>query len=119
MRLNVQADVRERLAESLAPIPVRVSVPNPRPATLVVVVREGGHRLNRLQDRAGLAVYTWAETEADASALADRISGLLFKLPFSAGYDLVEEESLKSDPDPDTGTPRWYGSYTLTTHHYD
>lgn len=119
MRLNVQADVRRRLAEALAPVEVRVSVPDPRPPTLVVVTREGGRRLNDLQDRAGVGVLSWAPTEAEACRLADRASDAMRALPFSGGYDLVEEESLRRDPDPNDGSPRWYGSYTVTTHHYD
>lgn len=119
MRLNVQGDVRRRLAAALAPVTVRVSVPDPRPPTLVVVTREGGRRLNDLQDRAGIGVLCWAPTEAEAARLADRASDALRALPFAGGYDLVTEEALRSDPDPDAGTPRWYGSYTITTHHYD
>lgn len=119
MRLNVQADVRERLEKALAPIPVKVNVPENRPPTLVVVFREGGRRLNSLQDRAGIGVNCWAPTEAEASELADRISDVILHLPFEAGYDLVREESLRSDPDPNAKVPRWYGSYTITTHHYD
>ena len=101
-RLNVQADVRARLAAALAPIEVRVSVPDPRPATLVVVTREGGHRLNALQDRPGV--------------LAERVGDLMQALAFADGYEDVAEESMRSDPDPDTRSPRWYASYTITTH---
>lgn len=119
MRLNVQADVRRRLAEALAPVEVHTTVPAKRPPTLVVVTREGGHRLNRLLDRAGMGVLCWAPTEAEAATLADRASDAMRSLPFAGGYDLVEEETLRSDPDPDTKGPRWYGSYTITTHHYE
>lgn len=115
-RLNVQADVRARLAHALAPVEVRVSVPDPRPATLVMVTREGGHRLNALQDRAGVGILMWAPTEAEACALAERVGDLMAALPFSGGYELVEEEAMRSDPDPDTRGPRWYASYTITTH---
>lgn len=118
-RLNVQADVRRRLADALAPVEVRVSVPDPRPKTLVVVTREGGRRLNALQDRAGVGVLVWAPTEADACELADRVADAMASLPFAAGYDAVREETMRSDPDPDSGSPRWYASYTITTHMYD
>lgn len=115
-RLNVQADVRARLADVLAPIEVRVSVPDPRPATLVVVTREGGHRLNALQDRPGVGILMWAPTEAEACALAERVGDLMQALAFADGYEDVAEESMRSDPDPDTRSPRWYASYTITTH---
>lgn len=115
-RLNVQADIRARLAKALAPIEVRVSVPSPRPETLVVITREGGRKLNRLQDRAGVGVYIWAPTEAQACDLADRTSDLMDTLPFSSGYEVVAEEVMRSDVDPETKSPRWYASYTITTH---
>lgn len=115
-RLNVQADVRARLAKALAPVEVRVSVPDPRPQTLVVVAREGGHRLNALQDRAGVGVLVWAPTEAKACDLMERVGDLMAALPFSAGYEVVDEETMRSDPDPATKSPRWYASYTITTH---
>ncbi len=115
-RLNVQADVRARLAVALAPVEVRVSVPDPRPARLVVVTREGGHLLNALQDRAGVGVLVWAPTEAEACDLAERVGDLMRALSFSDGYEGVAEETMRSDPDPDTRSPRWYASYTITTH---
>lgn len=120
-RLDVQADLRRRLADALSPIEVRVSVPPDRPKRLVVVTREGGRRLNRLLDRAGVGVLCWAPTEAEAYRLAQRASEALLSLPstdFGDGYDEVVEESLRSDMDPETKTPRWYGSYTITTHAY-
>lgn len=119
MRLNVQADVRRRLEEALPGVEVRVNVPPERPDRLVVVTREGGRRLNELQDRAGVGLLCWAPTEEEACELADRASDVMASLPFSGGYDLVREESLYSDPDPNARAPRWYGSYTITTHHYE
>lgn len=115
-RLNVQADVRARLAEALSPVEVRVSVPERRPKTLVVVTREGGRRLNALLDRAGVGILVWAPTEAEACELAHKAADAMAALPFAGGYDLVAEEVMRSDPDPDTKSPRWYASYTITTH---
>ncbi|MGN0056474.1 MAG: hypothetical protein ACI360_08575 [Atopobiaceae bacterium] len=115
--LDVMEDVRARLEKALG-VPARVTVPKERPKNFVVVRRNGGHRLNALQDRPGLDVMSYAPTEAEASALSSRVSDLMLSLPrtsFLDGYELVEEESRRSDPDPDTGTPRWYASYTLTT----
>ena len=123
-RLNVQADVRSYLAASLDGVEVRVRVPDPRPERLVVVTREGGRRLDALRDRAGVGVLVWAPTEAECQELADEVADLMFALNgdfgFRRGYDLVEEEALYSDADTETrpDTPRWYGSYTITTHRY-
>lgn len=38
------------------------------------------------------------------------------RLVFAQGYDSVEMDSMRSDPDPDTSERRWYLSYTLVTH---
>ena len=113
--LNVQADIRSRLAAALSPVEVRASVPADRPPSLVVVTREGGGRDNALIDSPGVGVYCWAPTEAEAAELSDRAAEVVESLPFSAGYARVEKESHRSDADPDTKSPRWYLSYTLKT----
>lgn len=117
--LNVQADLRRRLEEALG-VPVRVAVPAQRPATFAVVRRNGGGRVNSLQDRAGVDVYSYAPTEEAAAALAARVSDFMQGLPrraFLAGYESCDEETVRSDPDGGTGGARWYASYTITTHY--
>lgn len=114
-RMDAQAEVRRRLAAALPDVEVRVTVPDPRPARLVVVRREGGPLENRLIDRPGIGVQCWAPTEAEASALAARVSDAMLSLPFSAGFATVEETVMRSDPDMRSGSPRWYASYTLRT----
>lgn len=116
--LNVQADLRARLEKTLG-VPAYVNVPQERPSTFLVVKRNGGHRLNALQDRPGVDVYSYAPTEAKAADLASRVSDLMLALPrvaFLAGYETCDEETVRTDPDTGAGTPRWYASYTLTTH---
>lgn len=119
--LNVQADVRRRLAEALQGVTVAVSVPpgwpeDPAsPSPLVTVRREGGARLDGLQDRPGIGVYAYAATEAGACELAERVRSTMAGLPFLAGYSRVDEEAVYSDPDPDSRVPRWYLSFTVTT----
>ena len=108
--LNVQADIRRRLEEALAPVEVRASVPADRPRTLVVVTREGGGRDNALIDSPGVGIYCWAPTE-----LSDRAAAVVESLPFSAGYARIEKESHRSDAETETRSPRWYLSYTLKT----
>lgn len=115
-RLNVQADIRSYLADSLGDAEVHVRIPDPRPERLVVVRREGGHRLDRLCDRAGVGILVWAPTEAECQELADEVADLMYALNgdegFRRGYDLVEEEALYSDADSEANpdVPRWYGS---------
>ena len=114
--LDVQEDLRRRLAEALAPVDVRVDVPGDRPARLVTVEREGGGWQDALLDSPGVGIYAYAESEAEASDLAQRVRDVMRSLPFDGGYSLVTEESARRDPDPDTRSPRWYLSYTLKTY---
>ena len=113
--LNVQEDLRRRLAAALAPVEVRVRVPDPRPAELVTVLREGGRRLDALRDRPGVGIYCWAASEERACELAGAVADEIARLRFADGYALVEMDSMGSDPDPDSESPRWYISYTMTT----
>lgn len=115
-RLNVQADLRARLENFLNPINVYTHVPEDRPPTFVVVKREGGGKLDALRDRPGVSILMWAQSEAKAYALAERVSDFMAHLRFCDGYDVVYEETLRSDPDPQTKSPRYYASYTITTH---
>lgn len=114
--LNVQGDLRKRLAAALEPVPVKVAVPAQRPEELVVVTRGGGRRINRLQDAPGIDIYCWAPTEERAWLLAEAVSEAMASLPFSGGYETVEQNDMQSDRDLKSGSPRWYLSYTLVTH---
>lgn len=115
-RMDVQAEVRARLASSLPGVEVRVSVPDPRPERLVVVRRDGGAMRDGLVDEATLQVLMWAPTEAEASALAMRVSAAMLSLPFSGGFARVRETSLRSDRDLLTRSPRWFASYSVATY---
>ena len=111
--LNVQADVRRRLSEMLAPVPVKVSVPENMPDEFVTVRRDGGAWENGLLDKAGLEIYAWAKSEADACALAEKTADAMASLCFADGYASVRMEQMCSDADPNTRKPRWYLSDTI------
>lgn len=113
--LNVEADLRGRLAEALAPVDVRVSVPDPRPKELAVITREGGGRENALIDSAGIGIYCYAESRQRAWEIADATADAIACLPFAAGYARVDMEAMYSDPDPLSKSPRYYLSYTIKT----
>lgn len=124
-RLNVEAFLISYLKGSLDGVQVRTRVPDPIPERLVVVQRGGGRRVNHLQDRAGVHLLIWGGSEWETSELADEISDLMDDLNRSdaamlAGISRVEEESLRSEPDTqkDPDAPRWFASYTVTTHKY-
>ena len=113
--LNVQADLRQRLAGALG-VPVRVKVPDEIPQRCVVVVRNGGRVLNKLQDRAGVDFYAYGTSEADACSLMADVRAEVFTLPFEGGYELMQEETCRSDYDEKAKRYRWYSSWTITTH---
>ncbi len=114
-RLNIQAYARAYLAERLD-VPVVVNVPDPRPASFVVVRRNGGRWLDRVRDRPGLDVEAWAPTEAEACGLMADVDELLLLMEYEDGIARVDQETMRSDEDPDSGSPRWYASYTITTY---
>ena len=113
--LNVQADLRGRLQDALG-VPVSVKVPKEIPARCVVVWRNGGRTLNKLQDRAGVDFYAYGESEADACNLMESVREAAFTLSFSDGYEVMREETCRSDYDEDARRFRWYSSWTITTH---
>lgn len=114
--LDIQRDLRARLARAFPDAPVKISVPAERPCPLVVVTREGGRRINGLLDRPGVGIYIWDESESKVEKLSDAVADFMDSLSFSDGYELVEQETSLSATDPDTREPRWYLSYTITTH---
>lgn len=115
-RLEAQSAVRSALEDALADADVRVAVPDPRPAALVVVRREGGRMLNGLVDSAGIGIEAFAPSEAECASLAMRVSEAMRALAFSDGFADVSEEACRSDYDLARGCPRWYLSYTLRTY---
>lgn len=120
-RLDAVGWIRSYLADGLDGTEVRVRVPEERPGEFVTVTRNGGRRLNALLDRAGIDILCWAGTAERAWAMASDVSDLMLALNgghILDGVDLVEEAGCRYDPDIRTGTPRWYLSYTVTTHKY-
>lgn len=114
-RVNIQARARAYLADALG-VPVVVSVPDPRPQSFVLVMRSGGGRSDAVRDIAGLDVEAWAATEAEASALMYEVADLMEAFEHEQGIARVDEETMRSDRDIDTMSPRWYASYTITTY---
>lgn len=116
MVLNVQADLRSRLAKAFDGVKVAVSVPSQIPSELIVVRREGGGRLNSTQDAPGVGIDVWATSEARACELAQMVSDFMHSLSFADGYESVDEEVLCSQYDVVSKRPHWYASYSLITH---
>ena len=113
--LNVVGTMRELLEQALE-LPVYVNVPATRPARFIVINRGGGAWVNRVLDRAGINVYTYGESEADAYELMERTCEVIRALPFKQGFSLMEMENMRSDYDLTTKVHRWYSSWTITNY---
>lgn len=123
--LNVEAFVASHLQGLFPDVVVRTRVPDPRPTRLIVVRRAGGRRLDALRDRPGVHLLVYGGSEWGTSELAGEVADAMWALNRSdaamlSGIDRVDEEAVRSDPDTQTqpDTPRWFLSYTLTTHRY-
>lgn len=93
-------------------VPVRTTVPDPRPAKFVTVRRQGGVAVNPVTDGALLTVEAWAEDEYDAEALLQAVRRKLHEWPYAtqgphAVYRVIEVGGPANLPDPDSEQPRY------------
>lgn len=110
-----------RTRSSLTGVPLRQTVPNPRPATFVIVQRTGGARRHLVVDDAYLTVEAWAPTEAEAHDIAQTVRAELHaaQSSFLTGsvfcYRVDEVGGLAMQPDPESARPRyiWTASVSL------
>ncbi len=124
-RLNVERYLIDYLRSAIPDVAVHARVPDPRPARLVVVRRAGGGRLDALRDRPGVHLLVYGGSEWATSELAGEVADAMWALNRSdaamlAGVSRADEMTVRSDPDTQTQpeTPRWFLSYTLTTHRH-
>lgn len=115
-RLNVQGELRRRLSDAMPGVEVRCSVPDPRPARLVTVRRNGGRRLNALVDMAGVDVEAWAATDAEAEGLMQLASDAIAAMPFTGGFARIEEETMRDETNLRDAGGHWFASYTIHTY---
>lgn len=90
------------------------TVPNPRPPRLVQVRRDGGPKVNAMQEVARVGVNVWAATEADCADLTRLTRAILSGAAGQGPVRRVTEISGPS-PIPDT-TPRRYFVVELLIH---
>lgn len=124
-RLNAEQYVRSYLERELTDVMVRVSVPDPMPSRIVIVKRAAGRRIDALRESVGVHLSIYGGSEWETSELAAEVGDLMYALNRSneamlGGISRVREEALRSDPDDQTqpNRPRWFASYTITTHRY-
>lgn len=96
-------------------VPVSLTVPNPRPASFVIVQRVGGPRLNLVADNATLVIEAWAASPTAAKTILGvaRAHVLAMRRQVVAGVPVYRVDELGGPgylPDPDSAQAR----YTLT-----
>lgn len=92
---------------------VSSQVPEPRPVRWVQLQRTGGSAINRVLEIVQITVTCWAGSDVDAESDAMTVRMLfLEKYTLMSLVRGVEEVSGPySDPDPDSGSPRY--SFTV------
>ena len=115
-RMNVQGELRSRLAAALDPVAVHVHVPAERPAELVTVRRTGGSAERRVYEDVSVEVQAWATTEARAYDLIEGVRDVFAALTFADGFADVQELTVKTDYDLVAECPRWYAKFQLKTY---
>lgn len=113
--MHIETRVTRYLGTAIPDTPATAIVPSPRPERLITVERTGGGIENQL-DHPTVAVQSWAPTFEEAEALATQVDAAMRDMPF--GDDSVfgvEATTFQRWADPDSGSPRYQGLYTLTT----
>ena len=103
---------------TVAPCPVRWTVPNPRPDTLIVVTPVGTAARSTWSQSVILDVHVWSGKPGDspraAAALAEQVREWLIQAPRQVPQITeVSAGSAVSIPDPDSGAPRYLVTATV------
>jgi hypothetical protein len=94
-------------------VPISGQVPAQRPPRFITVERVGGERTH-LWDHPLLAVQVWAQTQADAVALADRVAALLMDWQMQPYVASADVQSVYAFPDPDSRVARFQITVSAT-----
>lgn len=87
---------------------VATKVPNPRPRRLVRLLRAGGARKNLVIDSPTVVVECWDADETAAAELVRLVRALIWAMPGTSGvYRVGEFAGPASQPDPESGSPRY------------
>lgn len=113
---DVQLVVVGYLRPLLAPVPVGVRVPNPRPAAFVTTRRVGGPRSTVLET-ARLDLFAWAATDEAGHDLVQDVRRHLSAAPGIRAVAAVRDIDEFAGPIPapdESGQPRWMVTYEFT-----
>jgi hypothetical protein len=94
-------------------VKVGTRTPNPRPARLITIRRDGGPRLDVAREAARIGVNVWAATEQDVSDLANLVRALLWSAPNGAPICKVTELTGPTPVVDASATPLRYMTFEL------
>lgn len=106
------------LASKLS-VPVGTKIPQDRPSSFVVCRRTGGTRRNLVIDRASIQFHCWADTDANALALAQLTRAYIFAIlgehvNGSYFYDMEESAGPGDLPDGVSNQSRYVFTFALS-----
>lgn len=118
---SAAAAIRDHInaAAVAAADPVRAygGVPNPRPTRFVRLMQAGATIRSVAHRDVRVVVECWEASEAAAERLADLVQGWLVEMNTSAGHVPQGRDGWLggpySQPDPDSGTPRYVMTVNL------
>lgn len=93
-------------------VPVSGLVPSPMPAVFVTVEKIGSGEENRIR-RATLAVQSWAETEAAAALLNERVIAAMYMAPALPEISSVQCETDYNFTDTTTKRARYQAVFRV------
>lgn len=110
--------IADHLRSVLVTVPVGTKIPNPRPATFVLVRRLGGVRRNLVTDEPLIGLECWAADDAAAQNLAQlaraHMGALVGVVLAGTTVYRVDEVSGPQDlPDPLAVVPRYVQQFTV------
>lgn len=92
-----------------------LAVPSERPDEFIVVEQTGGSRPDLVQSLPSVDVDCWAATRARASEISDEVAAVLISMPDDLpNVFRAEVTTIYSNPDPDSGQPRYTVGLDIT-----
>lgn len=104
----LQAALNARPEPFTRGVVVDINTPNPRPARLVVIRNDGGPQLDVVRQTARVGFNVWAESDADATDLANMIRALAVDAPDGKPITKAVNQSGPTAIPDESGIPRRY-----------
>lgn len=117
--LEAQSYVRKYLADKIKGAHFYVNMPKGTVAAnapFAIVRRIGGNRPDVYRDRPSIGIDVYDTTEAKTCKLAFQIDAAMQNIIYENGVADLSSVSIRSTPDMETHTPKWFLDYVLTVY---